>query len=260
MKRLVIYLDGSDNDKESLRQGLRISEHLDAELSVLHLRPADQTIASVKQAIAVADQRAEVSRRAFSEICGDNASAHWLESDATFSDTIRHHGLYHDLTILERISDEEGPEVLALNTALFESGVPVFINPPTTVETCGERVAVAWGPTVQSMRALRSALPFLTRAKAVFALVNSEHGQIQESEITRYMASHGVTPQVITYQGDKLTARGRGRAILSAVNDIDADLLVMGAYGENRLRAIFGLGRATQKVVAGSPIPVLLQT
>ena len=42
-------------------------------------------------------------------------------------------------------------------------------------------------------------------------------------------------------------------------NEIGADMLVMGAYGENRLHAIFGLGRATQKVVSAARIPVFTQ-
>ena len=37
--------------------------------------------------------------------------------------------------------------------------------------------------------------------------------------------------------------------MLAAAKELPADLLVMGAYGENALSAIFGLGRATRKVV-----------
>ena len=56
-----------------------------------------------------------------------------------------------------------------------------------------------------------------------------------------------------------LTARARGRAILAAAGEAGADLLVMGAYGEKRLTALIGLGRATRKVVSATTVPALLQ-
>ena len=42
----------------------------------------------------------------------------------SFTDSIKDQGFLHDLIILERISEEEGPQALALNTALFETGGP----------------------------------------------------------------------------------------------------------------------------------------
>ena len=48
--------------------------------------------------------------------------------------------------------------------------------------------------------------------------------------------------------------------MLAAVAETSADLLVMGSYGENRLSAILGLGRATAKVVTAAPIPLLTQS
>jgi nucleotide-binding universal stress UspA family protein len=47
--------------------------------------------------------------------------------------------------------------------------------------------------------------------------------------------------------------------MLAAVAETSADLLVMGAYGENRLSAMFGLGRATRKVITAAAIPLLTQ-
>jgi nucleotide-binding universal stress UspA family protein len=47
--------------------------------------------------------------------------------------------------------------------------------------------------------------------------------------------------------------------MLAAIADMGADSMVMGAFGENRLDAIFGLGRATQKMVTATRVPILLQ-
>ena len=61
------------------------------------------------------------------------------------------------------------------------------------------------------------------------------------------------------FSSDKLTARGRARALLKAVEDLSGDLLIMGAYGENAVNALFGLGRATRKIVTAARVPTLLQ-
>ena len=48
-----------------------------------------------------------------------------------------------------------------------------------------------------------------------------------------------------------------GQAILALANDLDAELLVMGAYGHSRWREMV-LGGATRTVLAQAALPVLL--
>src|SRR6185369_8350505 len=54
-----------------------------------------------------------------------------------------------------------------------------------------------------------------------------------------------------------ITPPGRGRAVLEAVTEAGSDFMVMGAFGESRIEALLGLGRATEKVVTASKIPLL---
>ena len=192
---------------------------------------------------------------------GGRASAEWHEIRDSAPQAIVRFGLFHDLTILERISSEEGPEVLAFNTALFDTGGPVLVTPPESRDgTIGEHVAVAWSPGPQSVRAVRSALPLLREAKTVTIVTNGANPEADPAPLATYLARNGIGTQSQSFSGAKLTARGRGRAMLAAVAETAADLLVMGAYGENRLSAIFGLGRATRKVVTAAPIPLLIQS
>jgi nucleotide-binding universal stress UspA family protein len=55
----------------------------------------------------------------------------------------------------------------------------------------------------------------------------------------------------------EITALDIGEALLSRAVDLDADLLVMGAYGHSRLRERF-LGGVTQQVFAQMTMPVLV--
>ncbi|MDX1575571.1 MAG: universal stress protein, partial [Kiloniellales bacterium] len=114
-------------------------------------------------------------------------------------------------------------------------------------------------PTLQSARAVRSALPILRKAERVTTITNSARAEADPSSLVAYLGTHGITTELGSYDGAGQTARGRGRAILAAVAGAGADLLVMGAYGEKRLTALIGLGRATRKVASATTVPALLQ-
>jgi nucleotide-binding universal stress UspA family protein len=269
MKQMVVYLDGSQNDRESLDFAVRFCQRLDGRLSVVHPRQPDQIDLKgrdVGTKIVVdktedANAAAAIAKQAYDEICGGQDFAEWHEIRGGAPHAIVQFGLFHDLTILERISNEEGPEVLAFNTALFETGGPVLVTPPDGHDgAVGEDIAVAWSPSLQSARAVRSAIPLLRKAKTVTIVTNGANKEADPAPLATYLAHNGIGAQFQSFSGAKLTARGRGRAILAAVAESGADLLVMGAYGENKLSAVFGLGRATRKVVTAIPIPLLTQS
>lgn len=266
MKRLAIYIDGSRNDADSLTSAVLFCRRLDARLEVFHPRKHPQIVvtdvagsAAVSEDDGAAETAADAARQAFNRVCGELDFASWHVINESAADAIARLGLLHDLTIVERLGEEQGPQVLALNTALFETGGPVLVTPPRAPSVLGENVAVVWSGTVQSARAVSSALPLLGTAKEVCILTNTANARAQAPDLADYLRLHGIASRSYTYQGDRLSARARGRAMLAAIDDMGADCLVMGAFGENRLDAIFGLGRATQKMVTATPVPILLQ-
>jgi nucleotide-binding universal stress UspA family protein len=270
MKRAVIYIDGSDNDIESLASAVMMCRRFGARLNVIH--PVADSVARAKARAVVVGQsmswryrvisesRSSAARQAFEKACGDVDFAHYAEVDYDVVDAIRHLGLLHDVTILERVSEQEGPKVLALNAALFETGGPVLIDPPHTPPTFGEAIAVAWSGTVQSARVVRSALPLLSTAKKVSVVTDDANPRADAADLVDYLDTHGIKAQTQSFDSSELSARGRGRALIGVVKTLEADMLVMGAYGKDQLDAIFGLGRATQKVITAAPVPVLLQS
>ncbi len=176
------------------------------------------------------------------------------------ADAIVDRGLVHDVTILERVSEEEGPKVRAFNAALFETGGPVLVTPPRAPAVVGDRVAVVWSGTIQSARAVRSAMPAIVAAAEVLVLTNSANTRADADDLMGYLDAHGVSPESHVFDSSDMSARARGRAVLGVVRVLEADLLVIGAYGKNRLDEILGLGGATQKVATACPVPVLLQS
>jgi nucleotide-binding universal stress UspA family protein len=264
MKTMTILIDGSENDRSSLATAVAFCRALDGRLRVVHARP-ESAIIGVPEAVPVVVDEIDIgplraaARAAYDEVCGGLAFAEWVETDDTEGRAIISNGLYSDVMILERVSSESGAEVLALNTALFETPGPVLVTPPAPPSQIGKSVAVVWSPTTQSARAVRSALPVLAKADKVSVVTNSDDPDADAAPLAGYLEIHGIKTAFHTFSGSGLTARARGRAILAAVAAVEADLMVMGAYGENRLSALMGLGRATQKIVSATAIPALVQ-
>ncbi|HEX4568799.1 MAG TPA: universal stress protein [Dongiaceae bacterium] len=145
------------------------------------------------------------------------------------------------------------------NTAVFGTGGPVMITPPGMPATTGERPAVVWNASIPSARAIRSAITLLRIAKETTILSSADNPDADPSALARYLDCYGIKSTPRTFRTDSLTARARGRSLLEVAKEADADLLVMGAYGEGKITAMLGLGRATEKVVMSCKVPLLVQ-
>ena len=206
------------------------------------------------------ERNVKLARAVFEEVCGDLPAARFMTPEASTEDAIGFYGLYYDAVIVERLTREDGPSARAFNAALFETGAPVLVAPPAVPAAFGRTAAIVWTGTPQATRALHSATPTLQKFAEVHVLTNSDNDFADPSPVLEYLQCYDIKAAERSFDGAQLTARGRGRAIIAAANDISADFLVMGAFGQSRLDAILGLGRTTLKLITASPIPLLLQS
>ena len=84
--------------------------------------------------------------------------------------------------------------------------------------------------------------------------VNPDHDHLPGAEIANHLARHGVKTDV---RHTVATDIDVGDAILNAVSDHAAHLLVMGAYGHSRMRE-FVFGGATRYILRHMTAPTLL--
>ena len=80
------------------------------------------------------------------------------------------------------------------------------------------------------------------------------YGEMPGAEIALHLARHGVNA---TIERTVSAGIGVGSILLSRASDIEADLLVMGAYGRLRFREL-PLGGATRTVLESMTRPVLM--
>jgi nucleotide-binding universal stress UspA family protein len=264
MQSLLALIDGSENDAPSLRAAADMAEAIGGKLTVAHFKPAEavpigtmEMMAVVPNNAAVVQEARQRARSAYAEECSRLADCRLQELDAGVSDTIERLSPYHDVILLERLSEVDGPDAMAFSAALWSAGCAVLVTPaPARSPRSVRHVAVAWNGSAQAGRALRAAMPYLE--KAVQVTILQRHGSEDDAEIGQYLAVHGVrSVEFKTYGQSHLTARGWGRALLAETTAIGADLLVMGAYG-SAMGTLLGFGRATEKIVTSAPVPVLL--
>ena len=120
----------------------------------------------------------------------------------------------------------------------------------------GENVLVAWDGGRRATRSVNDALPLLMGAKRVKVLAISPKGHwvIETDGICRHLGRHGIDAE-----GEKFEAKAAdiGHTIRTKAADMDADLIVMGAYGHTRWRELV-LGGVTRHMLTHMTIPVLM--
>ena len=208
---------------------------------------------------------AAAARRLFEEIatrCG--LSAEWRSAAGYPSETTALHGRYVDLIVLGQ-SDPDDPQG-ALFRPLPEEvalavGRPILIIPYAgSWREIGRRVLVGWDASREATRAINDAMPLLAGAASVTVLAidpvdgPAGHGEVPGADIALHLARHGVNA---TIEATVSAGIGVGNALLSRASDLEADLLVMGAYGHSRVRELL-LGGATRTVLDSMTLPILM--
>ena len=170
----------------------------------------------------------------------EGASASLLEVTTFLDETLRR-SRYHDLVVMGRV-----PELAAeqLDSMVMQSGRPLLIAPSKPTRQIGEKVMIAWKDGPEAARALSAALPILAHAKHVTIVTLSEHS----SENAREKASAESVVEQLGWHGIQAKSQVSNSPVISASRKLeeiaftlDADLLVMGAYGHSRLREfVFG--------------------
>ncbi len=165
-----------------------------------------------------------------------------------------------DLTIIGT-PEHSFQEYWFAEAIIFGSGRPTLLMPAQSLSDrpfALDHVVVAWDFSRTAARAVADALPLLIKAKQVSVVTVSGEKTIDSKrsgeELARHLAEHGAT---VVLEDVKSAGRPVGEVLESYVTSVQADLLVMGAYGHSRLRE-FVLGGATRSILSRQVVPVLL--
>ncbi len=250
--------------------GFGLAVRFGAELEVLHPCPApeerlpystelspiyfDELIDVGRKQVALEKRQA---RKWFSKIARDypKAKAELISIEALPAEAVATRAKVSDLTIVPSIAaqaDAFGSSIR--DAALFHSGRPVLVMPKIAEGPIGETVVIAWKESVEAVRAVAAAEPFLAKAKRIKLVSITEDGEDESAAaMAEYLrkAGHRIALAPLVAQ-----SREAGELLLEASMGA-GHLLVMGAYGRWRWRE-WVFGGATQHVLRHTPVPVLM--
>ena len=182
----------------------------------------------------------------------------WLAASPEDEGFIGSHGRAFDITVISRLdADSTGLHRRVIESALFESGRPVLLAPPTAPKQIAGNVMVHWNGSTEQARANAFAMPLLKLAERVTVLTvvgGQEVPGPSADYILRQLQHHGIAAKPVRVNlGDRET----GEAVLQAAMAEGCDLLVKGAFTRNRLRQMI-FGGATSHIMEHADIPVLM--
>src|SRR5262245_29177472 len=133
---------------------------------------------------------------------GGTLSSAWLEHAPEGDPFVGSHGRVFDVTVLGRPGrDPRGPRMTALEAALFKSGRPVWISPPSPPSQMAASVLIAWHCSTKQARATALALPILKRAKRVVVLTVEGGAAVPGptgQQLCRYLQLNEVSAKPLT--------------------------------------------------------------
>ncbi|HLH98609.1 MAG TPA: universal stress protein [Xanthobacteraceae bacterium] len=276
MKTLLVPVEPHDAIQSVLETALMLGSKLDAHVEGFALRPAidnmvtmdpvnSLTVVSlretdheiVKEARAIFDSFMAKKAVLRSEGAGSSLSYSWCETAPSGEDFVGSYGRVFDLIVLGRPGkSRQGPRMTTLESALFESGRPVLLAPPTPPRSIGERVLIAWNCSTEQARATAFAMPLLRSAARVVictvegATVPGPSGE----QMVRNLRMNGVSAEAMTVATGQ---RRAGEVVLGQAEALGCDLIVKGAYTQSRLRQMI-FGGTTQYILTHATVPVLL--
>lgn len=281
IRKILIPVRGDGKGGNVLAHAAALAHRHAAHIEVIHCRPRPEDLMPygvaipeflrkqmLKQSYEVADQEEAVIRDELRTLAEklelkvsekgseDEGTVFFTEEAGRQVDVIKRHGRLADVIAVAKPDRDRNLGKNTLKAALFHSGRPVLMCPPTEKRPVdlGARVALAWNGSAEASRAVAQGLSLLKGADVVWVLSNgSDAGPgTTVEELVRYLALQAVRAEVVSFGGRKI-----GAGLLEASAGLGADMLVMGAYGDSHERETV-FGGNTQQIVDGATIPVLL--
>ena len=163
-----------------------------------------------------------------------------------------------DLVVLARQAHhdpEQGGMSLSPGDLVMSLGRPLLVVPPGVSYLSGKHIVVAWKDTREARRAVRDALPLLTRAESVTVLSIGPDAEDQGADDVRdYLTLHGVATKAVLRTD---TAKHAVNELIDFATEHGADLIVSGAYGHTRMRE-WMFGGMTRDLLQASPVCCLM--
>jgi len=276
-RNILVYVDESEHRTAQVGYAAALARVHSANLTGVYVKPGTTMMGmgldpmpDAQIVVEIQDKIDALAGRAENDFkqCAEPVLPHakWMEmtgSELSPDDAICAAARSADYVVLRQIVPEDdgpaGPEFT--QRVVVDSGRPVIIAPVDATLTPDPRsVMIAWNGSRECVRALYDALPLLIGAEMV-TVVSVYSGKWTNEdpkpghEVVDVLHSHGINANAAPLYGveDDLVCA----ALLSAADEVHAEMIVMGAYSRSRLRERV-LGGVTPDMFETMTVPVLM--
>jgi nucleotide-binding universal stress UspA family protein len=276
MRKILIPTDGSANSLTALEYGIYIARKIEASLTGLYvidvnliqgpmltdisgsvgMPPYDGFFEAIETSL---NEKADFSLKAFLERCKKSRTdAEIKKVIGKISQIIIEEAQNADLILMAKKGEhfhlKEGGLLGSVAEAVVRnSGKPVMITPENFLEI--ESMGLAYDGSEPAKKALKLSLELSEQnawpLTAVIISPNNQKTVTLSDEIESAAEPFNVDCAVIVLTGKE------AEEILKFIKEGAVELMVMGAFGHNRLRSLL-MGSTTSQVIQKSCIPVLL--
>ena len=232
-KTILVPIEQHDLMNSTLETALLLARKFDSYIEGFALRvavPAVYAVADGAVAIPQLEQdiaeHAKQTRSLFETFMQEHGvprgsptaapSSGWLEEAPESDHFVGSHGRLFDVIVLGRPGrDLKGSRMTTLEAALFESGRPVLLAPPSPRPQMSTNVLIAWNCSTEQARATAFAMPLLKRASRVVVLTVEGGAAVPGptgQQLCRYLQLSGVPARSLTVSHD---GRLTGEAVLA---------------------------------------------
>ena len=278
MKTILVPTEHGSTMVSALDTALLLARKFDSCIEGFPLRPAVADLVAMDPdsgltMVAVRENDAEMIRQAealFRTFMENNRlprrsgegpaslSWSWLADAPSGHDFVGSYGRVFDMIVLARPGDEwQSPSMITLESALFESGRPVLIAPPSSPRTLGANILVAWNNSTEQARTMADAMPLLHLAERI-TILTVEGATVagpSGEQMAYSLMLNGIAAATMTLK--PTGKRTAGETILGKADELGCDLIIKGAYTQSRLRQMI-FGGTTRHILANAKLPVLM--
>ena len=271
VKTILVHLANDGQAENRLGTATALARRLGAHITALYVTaPAHMpaaiigrgaSAAYIGEAIAIAREKADLLRALVAETSRrEGIEIAMRVVDGEPIDAIKVESRFADIALVGQNPALTVDDIVALHPMEelpLMTACPCLVLPHGQApgSTIGRRALIGWKDSHTTARALHAAVPLLESADSAVLLAINEKGAPDPSAdaAATFLGRHGIQVEVRVQRGDEGDA---GATLLATAAAIDADLLVMGAYGHTRWREMI-FGGATAHICRHMTLPVL---
>jgi nucleotide-binding universal stress UspA family protein len=274
--KMLIPTDGSDNGNIALEYGIYIASKFDATITGLHVIDAymiqGPIITDISGAVGMPpydgffeaietslNEKAQFILNDFQQRCQKSGFvAEVKKTIGKIDQIIVEEAQSADMVLMAKKGEhfhlKEGGLLGSVAEAVIRNcGKPVMVTPEKFNEI--ESMGIAYDGSTPAKKALKLSLEISDQAAwpltVVIITADAKKADKLSTETEKLAEKSNADYEIIILQGKE------SEEILKFIREGSVELMVMGAYGHNRLHELF-LGSTTSNVIRKSSIPVLL--